>query len=609
LTVLKLLSNSSGEYLGHCFFNFDNDDTKNSINPITQQQQQDNATMTGRPSSSSLGDGIRSNRNVDNDKEDFNSVSRRRTTGAAATAAAVEEEKRTTTTNCHQHLLSSLHPSYSYQQQQPKHAQQQQLLASSSSPTSPPYAFVMNQYASREFQRLWQLPYSTDGCCILAGVMAFGTTLCASTWTQQRLLGISTGTLPPIPSLVGFVTVCVASTAAHRAAIATQQYVLPMLSLPSSQHQYRYYQHHLYRDDAQNDDDNDDQSSWTARAYYHPYPSLFSWHTVRVCAVGLLAFKVLLGGRFWAISPSSYTHLGSFARPRLGSLPATENYASTAQREVIQKLGKRFGCHTCGTRGRMGGVPVIGRLFKASSACKTVEFVGDHMPPKSVADQLNQRFYRRLLNMKVSFRFYPQCTVCSDRQGSLLSQATAALRKHQADKVASSFLKLGGKAGGSGGPSLPSLAASTAGCSKSSCFHGWKFRFHHLTGGIVAAATVVNVDHDDDISDGNQRRFANWQYQTMNRLVLDPLSPYMPSSFSPANLRYHGRQAQYWIKDNGRQASYWIQDNGRYAQEWVQVQARQTNDWLVQNSRQAHQWIRQKMRRFSDNSNNSPRRR
>jgi hypothetical protein len=544
--------------------------------------------------------------------------------------------KKTTATSRNNLLSppsSSHYGSYHYHQQR-QHAQQQ-LLASSSSSSSPPppYAFIMNHAAvSQELlQRLWQSPHhpysrTTDGVCILAGVVAFGTTLCASTLTQQRLLGISTGTIPPIPSLVGFVTVCVASTAAHRAAIATHQHVLTQL-FPALPYQYQYRHSHQ-----RHHDDNDDVQSWSSSYYprhFPQYPALFSWHTVRVCAVGLLAFKVLLGGRFWAISPSSYTHLGSFARPRLGSLPATENYASATQRQVIQKLGNRFGCHTCGTRGRIGGVPVIGRLFKSSSSCKTVEFVGDHMPPKSVADQLNQRFYRRLLNVKVSFRFYPQCTVCSDRQGTLLSQATAALRKHQAEKISTSFLKLGGNAGAGHGPSLPSLAASTAGCAKSSYFHGWKFRFHHLTGGIVAAATVVNVDNDNDIiANGNQRRFVNWQYQTVNRLVLDPLSPYLPSMsiLSPASLRHHGRQASSWIQDNsrnaqqwmshsassvqhhGRHASYWIQDNGRHAQQWMKVQARQGNAWLVQNTRQANTWFQDKMRRFSNNINNSRRR-
>lgn len=54
---------------------------------------------------------------------------------------------------------------------------------------------------------------------ILAGTASFGLTLAISTWTQLNLLGVSTGSRPPIPSILGIASVCVASLVSHQAAI------------------------------------------------------------------------------------------------------------------------------------------------------------------------------------------------------------------------------------------------------------------------------------------------------------------------------------------------------------------------------------------------------
>jgi hypothetical protein len=178
------------------------------------------------------------------------------------------------------------------------------------------------------------------------------------------------------------------------------------------------------------------------------------------CTIGLVAFK-LLGGKFWAISPSSYTHIGSFAR---GSLPATERYATVLQRAKVGKLGRMFGCHTCGARSR--------------------SFIGDHMPPKIVAEQLARRSWLLGGKRPVQFRFYPQCVKCSHKQGGILSRATLELRKsrraaHQLHKIRSNAY-----------------------------FHGWKFRpIHHLVGGVVAA-TAVGGATPEDPDDENRSRYA-----------------------------------------------------------------------------------------------------
>jgi hypothetical protein len=60
---------------------------------------------------------------------------------------------------------------------------------------------------------------------IIAGVTAFGSTLALSTLAQWRILGISTGSLRPLPTAAGFATVCVASLASHHASIAAHEYI------------------------------------------------------------------------------------------------------------------------------------------------------------------------------------------------------------------------------------------------------------------------------------------------------------------------------------------------------------------------------------------------
>jgi hypothetical protein len=166
--------------------------------------------------------------------------------------------------------------------------------------------------------------------------------------------------------------------------------------------------------------------------------------------------------------------LGSFAR---FSLPATEKYATTSQRTAIERLGRLVGCHTCGSR----------MLFY-----RGIKFHGDHQPPRAVAQQLNAQWFRRLLGMQVKFRFFPQCVNCSNVQGKILSSATNDLR-------GASFWN------------KPNL--KHAGGGSMAYFHGLRFRPFHLAGAAIAAVTVMDAC-DDDIHDGNRRRF----YQLQERV-------------------------------------------------------------------------------------------
>lgn len=208
--------------------------------------------------------------------------------------------------------------------------------------------------------------------------------------------------------------------------------------------------------------------------------SLFFTHYS--CAIGLLAYQ-LLGGRFWRIAPSSYTHVGAFARR---SIPATERYATATERTIIEQLGRRFGCHTCGTKW-------------AST------YVGDHMPPRVVAERttmaLRKRpwLIRKLLPTprSISFRFYPQCPTCSSTQGSILAHAVEDVHgvkrfaQHQLHKL-----------------------------KNNAHFHGWKMKPTHFGTGAVIAWTAVHPDVDeDDWKDGNRQRYYQWHQQFKKGIV------------------------------------------------------------------------------------------
>jgi hypothetical protein len=168
-------------------------------------------------------------------------------------------------------------------------------------------------------------------CSMIAGMAAFSSTLALSTLTLHHVFHISTATVRPMPTLCGMASVCLASMTSHEAAIATNQYMVTG-KLPSLLNPLRNRTNNPRRDQ-----------------YLDLYYVQIPLHTIRICCLGLLTFK-LLGGRFWSVAPSSYVHHGSYARPRMFSLPAKLDYASETQRRALQRMGRLAGCHTCGTR-------------------------------------------------------------------------------------------------------------------------------------------------------------------------------------------------------------------------------------------------------------------
>ncbi len=95
-----------------------------------------------------------------------------------------------------------------------------------------------------------------------------------------------------------------------------------------------------------------------------------------------------LGGRFSSVLPSSLVRPGAFARECLPS--KGPEYATHGQKNLIQTLGRKYGCHSCGRRW-------------------LTQFVADHQPPSNtLKNSLTQQY------------FYPQCPKCSNVQGAFV---------------------------------------------------------------------------------------------------------------------------------------------------------------------------------------------
>ena len=121
---------------------------------------------------------------------------------------------------------------------------------------------------------------------------------------------------------------------------------------------------------------------------------------------------------------------------------------------------------------------------------KNYKFIGDHMPPKSVAEQWNQSRWRKLplIGRPVQFRFYAQCEPCSLKQGKILGKAQSRISRSLPTSVRGDKLQ---EAGGTRAKSY---------------FHGWKPRINHLTGGVLGGMTVVGAS-DSEIAAGNPDRY------------------------------------------------------------------------------------------------------
>ncbi len=133
------------------------------------------------------------------------------------------------------------------------------------------------------------------------------------------------------------------------------------------------------------------ESIWGLRS-----PSQFSTerynvkNSTRQLLVGLGVFALLERGFFRTALPSSVIAPGVFANALTmtrRSVIATSAIATDSQRQKIQILGKRFGCHQCGSR----------QFFSRRG------FIADHMPPTKLALEMSQSWWRKLFKITVSF--------------------------------------------------------------------------------------------------------------------------------------------------------------------------------------------------------------
>lgn len=126
--------------------------------------------------------------------------------------------------------------------------------------------------------------------------------------------------------------------------------------------------------------------------------------------VGVVIFKAL-GGRFNAALPSNLFKPGAFA---YNWIPARwERYAAHYERHLMQQIGGKHGCHSCGTR--------------------SGKFIADHQPPI------------KLSSPGELLKFYPHCRKCSSLQGNALSRikpSRVAVRTHTSLRLYHLFLPI-----------------------------------------------------------------------------------------------------------------------------------------------------------------------
>lgn len=135
---------------------------------------------------------------------------------------------------------------------------------------------------------------------------------------------------------------------------------------------------------------------------------------------GVLMFRAL-GGRFERVLPSNLLRPGAFAADWIPAKMEVK-YASSAQKEMVQALGKKHGCHTCGTK-------------------SAEKFIADHQPPSRL---IGNHYGTLSQPNSLMQRFYPQCKQCSTMQGGLLAGKTAdtAVSQSMAIRTHGSSLRL-----------------------------------------------------------------------------------------------------------------------------------------------------------------------
>ena len=142
----------------------------------------------------------------------------------------------------------------------------------------------------------------------------------------------------------------------------------------------------------------------------------------------LLISRGVFGARFSSVLPSDVRLPGAFATAQT-SVPTGTAYASSKERELIIKMGRRHGCHSCGTM-------------------RAKEWVADHQPPNKYVKSSN--WWLSFIGKSVPQAYYAQCRSCSNLQGqalrpgiekqTLVYHLPMSLRHHHAAGAWTAFL-------------------------------------------------------------------------------------------------------------------------------------------------------------------------
>lgn len=123
---------------------------------------------------------------------------------------------------------------------------------------------------------------------------------------------------------------------------------------------------------------------------------------------GVVLFK-LFGGQYSRVLPSNLMRPGAFGVGWIPSLNGSVR-ATLKERQVVNFLGRKHGCHTCGERQKL-------------------TYIADHQPPSKLLGKHQSGTRQNDVNPLLQ-RLYPQCPTCSNAQGGLLAtHGTAAIRR------------------------------------------------------------------------------------------------------------------------------------------------------------------------------------
>jgi hypothetical protein len=144
---------------------------------------------------------------------------------------------------------------------------------------------------------------------------------------------------------------------------------------------------------------------------------------IKNCIISLFFYSLLERNFFLTALPSSIISRGAYAR-KSGSIIATSETATSFQRAAIQKFGRKYGCHQCGSKIN---------IFSNSVG----PYIADHMPPTLFYKQAMSTWWNKLRNKitPIKQRLYPQCQTCFSVQGSNVKSGTHMMVYHSRPRI------------------------------------------------------------------------------------------------------------------------------------------------------------------------------